>query len=422
MPERVVILGGGFAGIGAARKLKDAAAEVVLIDQHDYHTFQPLLYQVATDLLEPAAVGHPLRDLFHDQPNATVHEATVVEIDTEARRVTFAEMPPLAYDHLVLALGASVNFFGVEGAGDHSFPLYTLADAVRLKEHVLERWEAADRDPELVDDGVLNVVFVGGGPTGIESAGAFAELYRSEFAKDYPHLPQDRIRLILVEAGNDVFMMFKPDIREYTRQALEKRGVELMLGETVASVTPTRVNLASGTSIDAHTLVWGAGLQANPVGAALGVELARGGRIPVEPDLSVPGHPEISAVGDIAAITEHGAERPLPQLGSVALQSGEQAGANIAARIAGKDTKPFRYHDKGTMATIGRGAAVIQTHHGHTITGASASLAWGAVHLALLSTGEDRAKAMIDWTWAGFSHERPGRISVDTKDSQPAAR
>jgi NADH dehydrogenase len=422
MPERVVILGGGFAGIGAARKLKDADAEVVLIDQHDYHTFQPLLYQVATDLLEPAAVGHPLRDLFHDQPNATVHEATVVEIDTEARRVTFAEMPPLAYDHLVLALGASVNFFGVEGAGDHSFPLYTLADAVRLKEHVLERWEAADRDPELVDDGVLNVVFVGGGPTGIESAGAFAELYRSEFAKDYPHLPQDRIRLILVEAGEDVFMMFKPDIREYTRQALEKRGVELMLGETVASVTPTRVNLASGTSIDAHTLVWGAGLQANPVGAALGVELARGGRIPVEPDLSVPGHPEISAVGDIAAITEHGAERPLPQLGSVALQSGEQAGANIAARIAGKDTKPFRYHDKGTMATIGRGAAVIQTHHGHTITGASASLAWGAVHLALLSTGEDRAKAMIDWTWAGFSHERPGRISVDTKDSQPAAR
>ena len=422
MPERVVILGGGFAGIGAARKLKDADAEVVLIDQHDYHTFQPLLYQVATDLLEPAAVGHPLRDLFHDQPNATVHEATVVEIDTEARRVTFAEMPPLAYDHLVLALGASVNFFGVEGAGDHSFPLYTLADAVRLKEHVLERWEAADRDPELVDDGVLNVVFVGGGPTGIESAGAFAELYRSEFAKDYPHLPQDRIRLILVEAGDDVFMMFKPDIREYTRQALEKRGVELMLGETVASVTPTRVNLASGTSIDAHTLVWGAGLQANPVGAALGVELARGGRIPVEPDLSVPGHPEISAVGDIAAITEHGAERPLPQLGSVALQSGEQAGANIAARIAGKDTKPFRYHDKGTMATIGRGAAVIQTHHGHTITGASASLAWGAVHLALLSTGEDRAKAMIDWTWAGFSHERPGRISVDTKDSQPAAR
>src|SRR4051794_11048657 len=197
MPERVVILGGGFAGIGAARKLRKADAEVVLVDQHDYHTFQPLLYQVATDLLETTSVGHPLRDLFHDQPNATVHEATVVAVDPNARQVRFAEMGPVEYDHLVLALGANVNFFGVEGAGDHAFPLYTLADAVRLKEHILERWEAADRDPELVDDGVLNVVVVGGGAMGIESAGALSELYRSEFVKDYPNLPQERIRIVL---------------------------------------------------------------------------------------------------------------------------------------------------------------------------------------------------------------------------------
>ena len=422
MPERVVILGGGFAGIGAARKLKGVDADVVLVDQHDYHTFQPLLYQVATDLLETNAVGHPLRDLFHDQPNVTVHEATVVAVDADARQVRFAEMAPVGYDTLVLALGAHVNFFGVDGAGDHAFPLYTLADAVRLKEHILDRWEAADRDPALVDDGVLNVVVVGGGPTGIESAGALAELYRNEFAKDYPDLPQDRIRIVLVEAGDDIFTMFKPEIREYTRKVLDDRSVEVMVGETVASVSPTRVQLASGTSIDAHTLVWGAGMQANPVAAALGVDLGRGGRIPVGPDLTVDGHPEILAVGDIAAITEHGADRPLPQLGSVALQSGEHAGEGIAARLNGKKRKPFRYHDKGTMATIGRGAAVIQTHHGRTITGAPASLAWGAVHLALLSTGEDRAKAMIDWTWAGFSHERPGRISVNTtEDAQPAA-
>ena len=381
MPERVIILGGGFGGLGAARKLKKADAEVVLIDQHDYHTFQPLLYQVATDLLDEGAVGHPLRDLFHDQPNVTVHEATVVAVDADARQVRFAEIAPLAYDHLVLALGANVNFFGVDGAGDHAFPMYTLADAIRLKDHILERWESADRDPGLVDDGVLNIVIVGGGPTGVESAGALAELYRSEFAKDYPHLPQDRIRLVLVEAGDDVFAMFDSKIREYTRKALKERSVEVMLGETVAAVTPTRVHLASGATIDAHTMVWGAGLHANPVGAQLGVELAHGGRIPVDPDLTVPGHPEISAVGDIAAIREDGAERPLPQLGSVALQSGEHAGKNIASRIAGKDTKPFRYHDKGTMATIGRGAAVIQTHHGRAITGAPAFLAWGAVHL-----------------------------------------
>src|SRR5262245_38169181 len=266
-------------------------------------------------------------------------------------------MTPIRYDHLVLGLGAQVNFFGVDGAGDHAFPLYTLADAVRLKEHILERWEAADRSPDLVDDGVLNVVVVGGGPTGIESVGALAELYRNEFAKDYPNLPQDRIRLVLVEAAEDVFMMFKPEIREYTRKVLSERNVEIMLGETVASVTPTRVQLASGTTIDAQTLVWGAGMRANPVAAALGVDLARGGRIPVGPDLAVPGHPEIYAVGDLAAIAQPGSDGPLPQLGSVALQSGEQAGENISARIEGKEPKPFQYHDKGTMATIGRGAA-----------------------------------------------------------------
>src|SRR4051794_15053068 len=288
--QRVLILGGGFAGLGAARKLKDADVDVVLVDRHDYHTFQPLLYQLATDLLETTMVAHPLRDLFHDQPNLRVHQATVAGIDPAAREVRFDEMGAIAYDHLVLALGAKVNFFGVEGADEHAFPLYTLPDAVRLKEHILGRWEAADRDPDLVEDGALNVVVVGGGPTGIESVGALSELYRSEFAKDYPDLPQDRIRLVLVEAGPEVFSMFKPDIRSYTKELLEDRGVEVMTGEVVESIAPTRVRLKSGTEIEAHTLVWGAGLQANPVAQALGVELARGGRVPVEPDLTVTGH------------------------------------------------------------------------------------------------------------------------------------
>src|SRR4029079_13325562 len=185
----------------------------------------------------------------------------------------------------------------------------------------------------------------------------------NEFPKDYPNLPHDRIRLVLVEAGEGVFMVFKPESREYTRKVLGERNVEIMLGETVASVTPTRVHLASGTTIDAQTLVWGAGLRANPVAAALGIELARGGRVPVGPDLAVPGHPEIYAVGDLAAIEEDGADGPLPQLGSVALQSGEHAGESIAALVEGKEPKPFKYHDKGTMATIGRAAAVIQTRH-----------------------------------------------------------
>ena len=411
---RVVILGGGFAGVGAAMKLKDADADVVLIDKHDYHTFQPLLYQCASGLLETTAVGHALRDLVHGQDNATIHQATVTAVDLDAREVRFSDMEPLTYDYLVFGLGAEVNFFGTDGAAEHAFPMYTLPDAMRLRNHILERWEAADRDPGLVDDGALNIVVVGGGATGIESAGALAELYRANFAKDYPKVSQEKARVILVEAGPTLFPMFKEDIRAYTEKALAKRSVEVMVGEAVASISPTRVTLKSGAVIPAHTLVWGAGLQGNQLVQALGIELVRGNRIAVGPELTVQGHPEMYAVGDVAAITDAKMKTVLPQLGSVALQSGTQAGANIARRLDGKDTKPFDYKDKGTMATIGRASAVVQFKHGHTLKGKMASLAWGAVHLALLSTGEDRAKAVIDWTWAGFTHERAGRIVVDT--------
>jgi NADH dehydrogenase len=197
-------------------------------------------------------------------------------------------------------------------------------------------------------------------------------------------------------------------------KVLAKRGVDVLLGEVVASVSPTRVTLKSGRVLDAHTLVWGAGLQASSIAGSLGLKLERGGRIPVAPDLTVAGHPEVSAVGDIAWITDTKTNKVLPQLGSVALQSGERAGENIARVLAGKQTKPFGYLDKGTMATIGRAAAVIQMPRGRTMKGKAASLAWGTVHLALLSTGEDRAKAVVDWTWAGFTHERPARITVRT--------
>jgi NADH dehydrogenase len=411
---RVVVLGGGFAGIGAARALKGADADVVLVDEHDYHTFQPLLYQLATDLLATEVVGHPLRDLFHEHPNVAVHQDAVTGIDLAAREVRFAEMAPLHYDYLVLALGARVNFFGTEGAPEHAFPMYTLADAVRLKEHVLRRWEAADKDPALVDDGALTVAVVGGGPTGVESAGALAELYRGDFAADYPTLPQEKARVILVEAGPALLTMFKKDIQAYTKKALEERGVDIVLGEIVESVSPTRVTLKSGTVLNAHTLVWGAGLQASPIADGLGLGLEKGNRVVAGADLSIDGHPEVFAVGDIAWITDAKTKRVLPQLGSVALQAGEQAGANISRRLEGNETKPFAYQDKGTMATIGRGAAVVQFHRGRTLKGKAASLAWGTVHLALLSTGEDRAKAMVEWSWAGFTHDRPGRITVRT--------
>jgi NADH:quinone reductase (non-electrogenic) len=416
LPARpqVVVLGGGFGGLGAAVNLRHADVDVTVVDRNDYHTFQPLLYQVATDLLESSAVGHPLRDLFRDHPAVTVHAGDVTGIDLDARQVSFARREPLDYDYLVIALGAQATFFGVEGAAEHAFPLYTLADAVRLRSHVIDMWDDADRDPGMVEAGALNVAIVGGGPTGVESAGAMAELYRSDFAQDYPEVPPDKARVVLLEAGDDLLGMFRADIRAYARRALADRGVEVRTGETVASVGPDRVTLASGEVIPTRTLVWGAGLTANPIVRSLGVDLQRGDRLPTEPDGSLTGHPEVFAVGDIAWTTVEGGDRALPQLGSVALQAGEHAAGCITRLVAGKATEPFRYHDKGTMATIGRGAAVAQTGGGRTLKGRTAWLAWGAVHLALLSTGEDRAKAVVDWTWAGFSHERPSRISVRT--------
>jgi NADH dehydrogenase len=410
---RVLILGGGFAGIGAAKELKDADVDVVVVDKHDYHTFQPLLYQLATGLLETTAVGHSLRDLVKNQDNAAIHKAPITAIDLAAKEARFEGLAPISYDYLVLALGAEVNFFGTEGAAEHAFPMYTLPDAMRLKDHLLGRWEAADKDGDIVDDGALNVVVVGGGPTGVETAGAIAELYRGNFDRDYPDLPQDKARIVLVEAGDDIFSMFKPNLREYARDALEKRTVEVMTGARVQSVSPTRVTLASGEVIPAHTLVWGAGLQGNRLIQSLGIELQRGNRIGVGPELELDGYPGVFVVGDVAAITDEKTEQVLPQLGSVALQSGEHAGETISKRVAGKATKPFKYKDKGTMAAIGRNSAVVQMLGGKTMKGHKAQFAWRTVHLALLPTNEDRAKAIVDWAGSELTHQRVGRITVE---------
>ena len=337
----------------------------------------------------------------------------MTSIDLDAREARFGELEPVTYDYLVLALGAEVNFFGVEGAAEHAFPLYTLPDAVRLKDHVLERWEAADRKPELIKDGALNMVVVGGGPTGVETAGAMAELYKGDFRKDYPDISPDQARIVLVEASPEIFAMFKPNLRSYTVKALEDRGVEVMTGEVVEAITPKRVTLKSGTVLPAHTLVWGAGMQGNELIRSLGLQLERGSRIGVDGELRIASHPEVYALGDIAAITDAKTQQVLPQLGSVALQSGEHAGETIANLVAGKETKPFKYRDKGTMAAIGRGAAVVQMLGGKTMKGHKAQFAWRTVHLALLPTNEDRAKAIVDWAGSQLTHQRVGRISVD---------
>lgn len=410
---RIVILGGGFAGLGASKNLKHADAEVVLIDKHDYHTFQPMLYQVATDLVATGEVAHPLRDLAHKQKNLRIHVATVTAIDLAKRQVQFKEMPPMSYDYLIIGMGGTVNFFGVKGAEEYAFPLYTVPDAMRLKEHILNKWEAADKDPTLVEDGALNVVIVGGGPTGVESAGAIIELIRGDFVKDYPDLPALDVQVTLVEFAPALLTMFKKDIQEYSKRALENRGVKVHLGDAVVEITPTRVHLKSGDVLKAHTLVWGAGLQANPIVHTLGIPLQKGGRIPVGPDISIEGHPEVYAVGDIAWVTDTNTDEVLPQLGGVALQSGYRAGSNIARRLKGKDQWPFVYFDKGIMAAIGRGAAVSQLPSGTTMKGKLAQLSWGMIHLYLLSGGDSRTKTVMDWGWAGVTRKRTDRIMID---------
>ncbi len=335
--KQVLILGGGFAGLGAARKLKKADVDVVLVDARDYHSFQPMLYQLATGLVDTAVVAHSLRDLFDDQPNVAVHQARATAIDLDGQTAEFEDMDPVRFDYLVLALGAVVEFFGVDGADRHAFPLYTIEDAVRLRNHLMSSWESADTHAALIEDGALNVVVVGGGPTGIETAGAVAELYHGDFTDDFRGIDIGNARIVLVEAGPELFPMFESDIRTYAQKALEDRGVEVMLGEIVEKVEPTRVTLKSGKVLPAHTLVWGAGLRANPIVESLGIELQRGKRIAVGPELALEDHPNVFVVGDVAWITDTKTDQVLPQLGSVALQAGERAGENIARLVDGKD-------------------------------------------------------------------------------------
>jgi NADH dehydrogenase len=416
---RVLILGGGFAGLGAANALRSAKAEVVLVDRHNYHTFQPMLYQAATALIAPSEVAHPLRIALRRNKNCSPHETAVTSIDLANRLVEFRDMPALGYDYLVLAMGTTVNFFGVKGAKECAFPLYTVQHAIRLRDHLLQKWEAADRDSSIVDDGALNVVVVGGGATGVESAGALIELYRGNFSEDYRNLPATQARVILVERGPILLAPFKEGIQRYTKKALEKRGVEVRLGEGVEAISPTRVTLSSGEVLKAHTLVWGAGLQGSPLAQSLGISLQRGGRIPVQPDLSLMDHPEVYAVGDAAWIPESKSAAALPQLGSVAMQSGKAAGENISRRIKGEPTKPFSYLDKGMMATIGRGAAVAEMPGGITLKGKLGMLAWGGVHLALLSGGDGtRIRTLVDWGMAGVTHVRAARVTFDDDEQE----
>ena len=415
-PLHVVIVGAGFGGLGVAEQLAHVPVEVTLIDQHDYHTFQPLLYQVATSLLNAEDVGAPIRGLFRHQDNVTFHMATVTQVDMPGHKIQLSDGKHVSYDYLVLAGGATVNYFNTPGAAEHAFPLYSLMNAVQLRSRILERFEAADRDPTLIEKGALNFVIVGAGPTGVETAGALSDLFYNLLPRDYHQLATEKARVIIVEMGKEVLAPFKDNLRSYAKEELERRRVEVRLGEAVAQVGPTFVRLKSGEEIQAHTLIWAAGVRANPLADLLGLPQGRGGRVKLNPDLSVPDHPEIFVVGDMGEVASDG--EVLPQLGSVAMQSGEHVGRQIARRVAGEPGQPFKYWDKGFMATIGRGAAVVELPNKLTLHGPLAYFAWLGVHLTLMSGMRNRIETLWNWGWSALTHDRAARIIIESKDDE----
>jgi NADH:ubiquinone reductase (H+-translocating) len=420
MPDQphAVILGAGFGGIGTLKRLRDADVKITIVDKHDYHTFQPLLYQVATDELAPQEVGYPIRELLHGRKNIVFHQTSVGSVDLARKQVIAEGVGPIQYDYLVLAMGAVVNFFRTPGADQHAFPLYTMDDAIRLKDHVLRTFEAVDKNPALVDEGALTFCVVGGGPTGVEVSGALSELLHVDLAKDYPKLPVGKAKVLLYEHSPTLLGAFAPKLQVYAQKALEEREVEVHNGVGVTKVSSTSINLSTGATVPTRTLIWAAGLQANPIVDSLGVELMHGGRIPVGSDLQVKDHPGVFAIGDIAAMTDAKTGKVLPGLGSAALQAGYHVGETIKRLGEGKPAKPFEYFDKGFMAQVGRGAAVVELPTGDTMTGTAAWLAWLGVHLLLLSGAEEKSTTFVDWGWNILTRKHGKRIVLMDEDFQ----
>lgn len=412
--KQVVIVGAGFGGLAAAERLAHVPVEITLVDRHDYHTFKPLVYQVATALLNAEDVGRPIRAMFRQQDNVTIRTATATGVDWEASRLLLEDGETLPFDYLVLAAGATANYFGIPGAAEHAFPLYSLPDAVRLRHQILDRFEAAARQPVLVEDGALTFVVVGGGPTGVETAGALVDWFQNVLPKDYPSLAAQQARVVLVEMGQWLLDFMKAPLRDYTRRTLEERGVEVRLSEAVTEVSATRVQLKSGEALPTHTTIWAGGMQAIPLAKALGLPQGKGGRIIVSSDLSVTERPQVFVVGDLAQIVTEG--HLLPQLAQPAIQAGHHVAHQITRRLLGEPGQAFHYTNLGIMATIGRGAAVCEFPLGITLQGPLAWIAWLGVHLTELSGVRNRVDVLGEWGWDLLTHERAARISIDPKE------
>jgi len=412
--HRLVIVGAGFAGLSAARTLVAKPVEVTIVDQRNFHTFQPLLYEVATAGLDAGDVAYPVRAIFGHHDNVSVRFAKVIGVDWEDRLVALENSGPIPYDSLIIASGATAGYFGVEGASEFSFPLYTLTDARILRDHVLRRLEQADADPASAPDGPLTFVVVGGGPTGVEVAGALAELLDLAIRHDGFRFSRSTPRIIVVDGQDRLLAPFVPSAAAYAADTLCGRGVELRLGRMVDAVTDQYVELDDGTRIATQTVIWAGGVTvANTVASRLGNATGPGGRLVVESDLSLDGRADAYAVGDAAAVPwGDGSGRICPQLAQVAIQSGAHAARQVINRYEGRPTVPFHYRDKGIMATLGRRAAITQFPGGTLIKGTVGWLGWLVLHLVYLIGYRNRIIVLVNWAWRYLSWGSGPRVIV----------
>jgi len=406
---RVVIVGGGFGGLRAAKAFADAPVQVTLVDRRNHHLFQPLLYQVATAALSPADIAQPIRSVLRGQSNVEVILAGVNSIDVAAKEVVLDEdVGRLRYDYLILAAGANHAYFGHDEWAPSAPGLKTLEDALDIRRRILTSFEEAEHEPDPARrKALMTFVVVGAGPTGVEMAGAIAEIARFSLARDFRHIDTRDAKVILLEAGPQLLGAFPDRLSRHALRDLERLGVDVRFGKPVTAITPDAVTVGDEI-IPANTIVWAAGVQASPLGRSLGVDLDRAGRVLINPDLSVPGHPEIYVIGDMASLKD-ARGRPFPGVAQVAMQQGAWAAANIQGAIEGRRVRPFRYRDLGNMATIGRNSAVADIR-GLRLTGFVAWLAWAVVHILNLIGFRNRVLVALQWLWDYLTFQRGARL------------